>query len=167
MTRLNWNTHIQYLNSLSHLSLQTIVRNHNQMRKLKLRRLSNWVRVTIRQFSCSVVCNSLWPHGLQHTRLPCPSPTPGACSNPCPLSHWCYPTISCSVVPFSSLQSFPASGSFPIKSVLRIRWPKYYSFSISPSNEYSGLISSRVEFDLLVVQGTLKSLLQQLVNIWD
>ena len=58
---------------------------------------------------------SLWPHGLQHARLPCPSPTPGACSNSCPLSWWCHSTISSSFVPFSSsLQSFPASGSFPM-----------------------------------------------------
>ena len=57
--------------------------------------------------------DSLWPHGLQHTRLPCPSPTPGACSNSCPLSWWCHLTIPSSVIPFSScLQSFPASGSF-------------------------------------------------------
>ena len=64
-------------------------------------------------FTHSVMSNSLWPHGLQHTRLPCPSPSPGACSNSCPLSQWCHPTISSSVVPFSScLQSFPASGSF-------------------------------------------------------
>ena len=67
------------------------------------------------QFSCSVVSNSLWPHGLQHARLPCPSTTPGACSNLCPLSQWCHPTISSSVVPFSScLQSFSASRSFPM-----------------------------------------------------
>ena len=66
-------------------------------------------------FSHSVVSDSLWPHGLQHTRLPYPSPSPGACSNSCPLSRWCHPTISSSVVPFSScLQSFPASGSFPV-----------------------------------------------------
>ena len=59
--------------------------------------------------------NSLWPHGLQHARLPCPSPTPGDCSNSCPSSRWCHPTISSSVVPFSSCpQSFPASGSFPM-----------------------------------------------------
>ena len=64
-------------------------------------------------FSCSVVSESLWPHGLQHTRLPCPSPTPGAYSNSCPLSQWCYPTSSSSVVPFSScLECFPASRSF-------------------------------------------------------
>ena len=65
------------------------------------------------QFSRSVVSDSVWPHGLQHTRPPCPSPTPEACSNPCPSSRWCHPTISSSVVPFSScLQSFPASRSF-------------------------------------------------------
>ena len=65
------------------------------------------------QFSHSVMSNSLRPHGLQHARFPCPSPTPGACSNSCPLSQWCHPTISSSVAPFSScLQSFPASGSF-------------------------------------------------------
>ena len=64
-------------------------------------------------FSCSVVSNSLWPHGLHHARLPCPSPSPGTCSNSCPLSQWCHPTIFSSVVPFSSCpQSFPASGSF-------------------------------------------------------
>ena len=67
------------------------------------------------QVSCSVMSNSLWPHGLQHARLPCPSPTPRACSDSCPSSQWCHPTISTSVVPFSScLQSFPASGSFPM-----------------------------------------------------
>ena len=67
------------------------------------------------QFSHSVVSNSLWLHGLQHTRLPCPSPTPGAYSNSCPLSQWCHPTISSSVIPLSShLQSLPASGSFPV-----------------------------------------------------
>ena len=68
--------------------------------------------------------NSLWPHGLQHARLPCPSPSSRACSNSCPLSQQRHPTISSSVAPFSSCpQSFPASGSF-----LRIRWPRYWSF---------------------------------------
>ena len=67
------------------------------------------------QFSHSVMSDSLRPHELQPARLPCPSPSPGACSNSCPLSWWCHPTISCSVFPFSScLQSFPASGSFPV-----------------------------------------------------
>ena len=64
------------------------------------------------QFSHSVMSNSLWTHGLQQTRFPCPSPTLGACSNSCPLRWWCHPTISSSVVPFSCPQSFPASGSF-------------------------------------------------------
>ena len=66
------------------------------------------------QFSHSVVSDSLWPHGLQHARPPCPSPSPGVYSNSCPLSQWCHPTISSSVIPFSSsILSFPASGSFP------------------------------------------------------
>ena len=70
------------------------------------------------QFSHSVVSYSLQPHGLQCARPPCPSPTPGACSNSCPLSRWCHPPISSSVVPFSShLQSFPASGSFPMSQL--------------------------------------------------
>ena len=108
--------------------------------------------------------NSLWPHGLQHTRLPCPSPTPGAYSNSSPLSWWCHPTISSSGVPFSSLlQSFPSIRVFSNESALRIRWLKYwsFSFSISPSNEYSRLISFRMDWlDLFEVQGTVKSLLQ-------
>ena len=70
--------------------------------------------ITHFQFSCSVMFNSLQPHGLQHFRLPCPSPTRRACSNLGPLGQWCHPTISSSVTLFSSLQSFPASGSFPV-----------------------------------------------------
>ena len=71
--------------------------------------------IQLRFSSVAHSCPTLWPHGLQHASLPCPSPTPGACSNSCPLSWWCHPTISSSVVPFSScLQSFPASGSFPM-----------------------------------------------------
>ena len=70
------------------------------------------------QFSHSVVSNSLWPHGIQHTRPPCLSPTPRVYPNPCPLSRWCHPTISSSVIPFSSYpQSFPASGSFPMSQL--------------------------------------------------
>ena len=114
-------------------------------------------------FSYSVISDSLRPHRLQHARPPCPSPTPRVYSNSCPLSQWCHPTISSSVVPFSScLQSFPASGSLQM-SQLCIRWPKAWScsFSINPSNDYSGLISFRIDwFDLLAVQGTLKNLLQ-------
>ena len=74
-----------------------------------------FLRLASVQFSHSVASDSLWPYGLQHARLPCPSPTPRACSDSCPLSPWCHPTISSSFVPFCScLQSFPASGSFPI-----------------------------------------------------
>ena len=119
------------------------------------------------QSSRSIVVQWLshvWPFGspwLQHARLSCPSLSPKACSNSYPLSQWYHPIILSFFVPFSSfLQSFPASGSF-LMSVLRIRLPKYWSFSISPSNEYSGLISFRMDWlDLLAVQGTLKSLLQ-------
>ena len=116
------------------------------------------------QFNGSVVSDSLWPHGLWHTRPPCPSPTPRVCSNSCPLSRWCHPIISSSVVPFSSCpQSFPASGSFPMSQFFASSDQSIvsFSFSISPSNEW--LISFRNDwFDLLTVQGTLKSLLQHL-----
>ena len=82
---------------------------------LCLASLSNSVQFSSIQFSLSVLSNSSRPHGLQHTRLPCPSPTPRAYSNSCPSSRWCHPTISSSVSPFSShLQSCPASGSFPM-----------------------------------------------------
>ena len=91
-------------------------------------------------YSCSIMCNSLQSHGLQHTKLPCTSQFPGLCSHSCLLSRWCHPTISSSVITFSSCsQSFPASGSFSI-SWLCIRWPKYWSssFSISLSNDIWG-----------------------------
>ena len=114
--------------------------------------------------SGSVMSDFLRPPELQHARPSCPSPSPGACSYSCPLSWWWQPMISSSVVPFSScLQSFPALGSFLRSQFLHIRWPKYWSFtfSISPSNEYSGLVFFRIDWlDLLAVQGTLKSLLQ-------
>ena len=104
-------------------------------------------------------CLTLQPHGLQHTRPPCPSPTPGVYWNSCPLIQWCHPTLSYSVVSFSShLQSFPASGSFQISQFFAY-WS--FSFNISPCNEYSGQISFRMDWlDLLAIQGTLKSLLQ-------
>ena len=70
------------------------------------------------QFSCSIVSDSLWPHEPQHARPPCPSPTPGVHSNPCPSSRWCHPTVSSSVIPFPSCpQSFPASGSFQMSQL--------------------------------------------------
>ena len=140
-------------------------------------------------FSYSVASNYLWPHGLQHPR-PCPSLSPGVCSNSHPLSQWCHPTISSchsllllpSIFPIFNLPNKiksvtvsivspcichevmgPSIRVFSSKSALHIRWPKYWSFSlsISLSNEYSGLIYFRMDwFDLLAVQGTLKSLLQ-------
>jgi len=116
------------------------------------------------QFSHTLRSTSLQAHGLQHARSSCPSPMLGVYSNLCPLSPWCHPTISSSVIPFFfCLQSFPASGSFQVSQLFAIGWPKYwnFSFNISPSNEYSGLISFRMDWlDLLAVQGTLKSLLQ-------
>ena len=116
------------------------------------------------QFSRSVVSNSLRPHGPQHARLPCPSPTTRVYSNSCPLSQRCHPTISPSVTPFSScLETFLNIKVFSNESALRIRWPNYWSFSfnISLSNEHPRLISFRMDWlDLLAVQGTLKSLLQ-------
>ena len=107
--------------------------------------------------------DSLQPHELQHTRPPCPSPTPEVHSNSCPSSWWCHPAISSSVVPFSSYpQSLPA-WVFSNESTLHMRWPKYWSFSFSIilSKEIPGLISFRMDWlDLLAVQGTLKSFLQ-------
>ena len=108
--------------------------------------------------------DSLWPHGLQHARLPCPSQSPRVCSN-----SWCIELVMpsnhlilcCPLILLPSI--FPSIKIFSNESVLRIRWPKYWSFtfSISLSNEYSGLTSFRIDwFDLLVVQGTLKNLLQ-------
>ena len=114
------------------------------------------------QLSCSVVSNCFQPHGLQHTRLPCPSPTPGAYSNSCSLSWWCYPTISSSVTPFSCPQSLPASGSFPNSQIFTSDGQSIgvsASASVLPMNiqdwfplGWTGLI--------FAVQGTLKNLLQ-------
>ena len=107
--------------------------------------------------------NSLWPH--RHARLLCPCLSTGVCSNSCLLSQWCHPTISSSVAPFSACpQSFPASGSFRMSQFFASGGQRIggsFSFSISPYNEYSGLISIRMDWlDLLAVQGTLKNLLQ-------
>ena len=98
--------------------------------------------------------NSLWPHEQQHSRPPCPSPIPEVYPNSWPLSRWCHPAISSSVVLFSSCpQSLPTSQSFPMSQL--------FAWGISPSNEHPVLISFRMDWlDLLAVQGTLKSLLQ-------
>ena len=115
------------------------------------------------QFSHSVVSDSLWPRGLQQGRPPCPSPTPGACSDSCPLNRWCHPTISSSVIPFSTcLQSFPASGSFQMSQLFASCGQTIgVSASTSVLSMNTQVISFRMDWlDLLAVQGTLKSLLQ-------
>ena len=113
--------------------------------------------------SCSVVSDSLRPHGLQHARLPCTSLSPGVCSNSSPLSQWCRPAILSSVAcPLLLLPPiFYSIRIFSNESVW-IKWPKYwsFSFSIGPFSEYSGLIFFRIEWFDLSVHGTLKSLLQ-------
>ena len=107
--------------------------------------------------------NSLQSHGLQHARLPCPSLSPGVCSDSCPLSPWCHLTISSSIAPSTLVPNLSQHQGLLNESALCIRWPKYcsFSFSISPPSEYSGLVSFRIDWlVLLAVQGTLKSLLQ-------
>ena len=97
--------------------------------------------------------DSLRPHGLQHTRPPFPSPTPRVYSNSCPSSQCCHPTISSSYRPLLPPSIFPSIRVFSNESALHIRWPVYYSFSISPSSEYLGLLSFRMDWlDLLAVQ---------------
>ena len=124
-------------------------------------------------FSCQVMSHSPRPPGLQHTKLPYPLPSPGVCINSFPLNQWCHLTISSSLPLFSfCLQSFPAPGSFPTSWLLCIKWPKdwSFSFSTSPSNEYSRLISFRIDwFDLPAVQETQESSLApqfKSINSW-
>ena len=106
-------------------------------------------------------CPTLWPHESQHTRPPCPSPTPRVYPNPCPLNRWCHPAISFSVVPFSSCpQSFPALGSFPMSQLFK--WGgQSIGVSASTSVLPLGLISFRMNWlDLLAIQGIFKNFLQ-------
>ena len=103
--------------------------------------------------------DSLRPHGLQHTRLFCPPLSPGIYTDSCPVSQWCYLTISSSAFFLLLLPSiFPSIRVFSSESALHIRWPKYlhFSFSINPSNDYSGLTFRIDWLDLLAVQGTLQ-----------
>ena len=113
-------------------------------------------------------CLTLQTHEPQHARPPYPSPTAGVYPNPCPLSQWCHPTISSSVIPFSSCpQSFPASGSFQMSQLFASGGQStgVTALTISPSNEHPGLISFRMNWlDLLGVQGFLKSLLQHHIS---
>ena len=123
--------------------------------------LKSFSYYTVLLFSHSVVSNSLWPHGLQHTRLPCSSPSPRACSNSCPLSWWCHPTISSSVIPFSSCLSqhrglFQWVGSsHQVAKIMELQLQHQYFQWIFR------MISFRMDwFDILAIQGILKSLLQ-------
>ena len=112
-------------------------------------------------FSRSTVSKSFWPHGLQHASLSCPSPSPRVCSNSCPLSQWWHLTISSYYPLLLQPSTFSSIRFFPNHLALYTRWPKHWSFSISPSNEYSRLIYFRIDwFHLLAVQRTLKCLLQ-------
>ena len=96
-------------------------------------------------FSHSIISDSFQPHGLQHARLPCPSPTSGACSNSCSSNQWCHPTISSSLVLLSyCLWSFLVPGSFPINQYCASRGQSIGASATSPSNEYSGMISFRM-----------------------
>ena len=116
-------------------------------------------KLRILLFNCSAVSDSLWPHGLQHARLPCPSLSPRVCSDSCPSLLFqvipsTYLILCCPLLLLPSI--FPSIGIFSNELALLIRWSKYWSFnfSISPSNEYSVLISFRIDwFDLLVVRG--------------
>ena len=112
-------------------------------------------------FSHPAMCGSLWPNGLLHTRPPSPSPFPQVCPSSCPLLQWCHPAISSSDYLFSFCpQSLPESETFPDSAVC-IRWPKYWSFSFSVSlSEYSELISLKIDWFHILVQGTFRSLLQ-------
>ena len=116
---------------------------------------------SVSQFSCSVISDSLWLHEPQHGRPPCPSPTqspakPMSIESAMPSNHL---ILCCLLLLQPSI--FPSIRDFSNESALRMRWPKYWSFNISPSNEYPGLISIRMDWlDLLAVQGTVKSLFQ-------
>ena len=114
-----------------------------------------YIYIMLLLFSCWVVSNSLWPHGLQHARLLCLPLSPGVCSNSCTLSQWWYITISSSVAPLLLPSIFPSIRVFSNELALYIRWPKYwsFSFSVSPSKGYPGLISFRMDwFDSLLLK---------------
>ena len=166
-TKLNWTEDSYKLWMMITVRKIRILEHHNHFNceTLPTRFLSVYCLYVFTElflsFSSYVMSDSLQPHELQHARLSCPSLFPGACSNSCPLSRWCHPAIPSSVTPFSSPQFFPASGFFSNELTLCTRWLKYWSFSfnISPSNEYSGLIFFRIDWFDLLVQGILKSLL--------
>ena len=157
-----WNIHNKHIYDWAILLLGICERKTNKTNKQTKNVPINTLHERFSQFSFSAISNYLWPRGLQHARLPCPSSTPRACSNSCPSSH-CHIIISSSVVPFSSrLQSFPESGSVPMSQFFTSDDQNIgvsASAPILPRN--IGLISFRMDWlDLPVVQGTLKTLLQ-------
>ena len=128
-----------------------------------------WLTSAAVQFSCSVVSSSLWPHGLQHTTPPRPSPTPRVYWNPCPLSRWCHPNILSSVIPISTcLQSFPASGSFPMSQLFASGGQRLELQLQHQSFPWIFRIDLfRIEWlDLLAVQGTLQQHSSKVSILW-
>ena len=128
-----------------------------------------YIEISVSSVQSLSVSYSLWPHRLQHARPPWLSTTPGDYSNSCPLSRWCHPEISLSVIHLLLPSIFPSIRIFPNKSVLHIRWSKYWSFSISisPCNEYSGLTSFRMDwFDLLAYQESSPGPQFKSINFW-
>ena len=180
----NWNhpneKEMQKAKLFSEEALQVVEERKKWNSREKAKDIPNWMqscrnskkRQEVLQFSSLHPLSnvSLWPHEPQHCRPPCPSPTARVHPNPCPLSRWCHPTVSSSVIPFSpfNLSISPFSIFLSIRgysneSALHIRWPKYwnFSFNINPSKEHPGLIYFRMDWlDLLVLQGILKNLLQ-------
>ena len=128
-----------------------------------LSKVSQTEKDTSVQFSGSVVSSSLWPHGMQHAGLPCPSPTPGPCSNSCPSSQWCHPTISSSVALFSiCLQSFPASASFPMSWLFTLGGQ-----SIGASASASVLPMNIQDWFLLGLTGLISLLSKELSRVFS
>ena len=157
---------IQWMNEKTRNVYMILTRDSYPFYRNKLK-MGGWKKVRSVQFRHSVISNSLWPHRLQHTRLPCTSPTPGGCWNSCPLIQWCHPTTSSSVVHFCWLQFFLGSWSFPWVSYLIIRWPKYcsFSFSISPSMSTQGWFPLGLT-DLISLQSKGLSRVSSSTTIW-
>ena len=152
MGQKNWKSQ-QMEFSFSYHKLEYVVRHLEFFLQYPFSHIELGTLLSSVQFSHSVMSDVLQSHGLYHTSLPCPTPTPGACSNSCLSSQWCHATISfCHPLLLCSI--FPSIRVFSNESAFCISRPKYWSFSISSSNEYSGLISFRIDwFDLLAVQG--------------
>ena len=165
-----WKNHLPWKRSLVPKRLGTAVLRCNQWQlqyeEGGMKMYRSWVFTyyrSVSQFSCSVVSDSLQTHGLQYAKPPCPSPTPGVCSNSCPWSWWCHPTNLFSVIPFSCLQSFTASRSFPMTQFFTSGGPSTgTSASVLPMNiqDRFPLGLTGLQSKSLAVQGTLTSLLQ-------